>query len=189
MDLSLFIRKDNVSGNGTRCNHWNQTHRNAPLGKAYYKHLWYACRLTDWLPPLSVQLIHMLRGPKSKDTQKCHHFLSARSVPQNSTDIHSTSICFIPQMPIGISFKSLIINTPIYFLKNPPNLRNLLAVPGRKSQQQARGKSHLNKRKAKNVTKTIEHDPKLCPKAGNTGSDLADGRNTQHRCLYSTWRV
>lgn len=92
MDLSLFIRKDNVSGNGTRCNHWNQTHRNAPLGKAYYKHLWYACRLTDWLPPLSVQLIHMLRGPKSKDTQKCHHFLSARSVPQNSTDIHSTSI-------------------------------------------------------------------------------------------------
>ena len=98
----LLIRKDNVSGNGTRCNHWNQTHRNAPLGKTYYKHLWSACRLTDWPPPLSVQLIHMLRGPKSKDTQKCHHFLSVRSVPQISTDINSTSTCFIPHMPIGM---------------------------------------------------------------------------------------
>lgn len=189
MDLSLFIRKDNVSGNGTRCNHWNQTHRNAPLGKAYYKHLWYACRLTDWLPPLSVKLIHMLRGPKSKDTQKCHHFLSARSVPQNSTDIHSTSICFIPQMPIGISFKSLIINTPIYFLKKPPKPEEPTSSTWKKISATSQGEKPLKQAQSQKCYKTIEHDPKLCPKAGNTGSDLADGRNTQHRCLYSTWRV
>ena len=141
-------------------------HQNAPLGKTYYKHLWYACRLTDWLPALSVQLIHMLRGPEGKvlgkDTQKCHHFLSAKSVPQTSTDINSTSTCFIPQMPTGISFKSLIINTSIYFLEKTSKPEKPTSSTWKKISTTIQGEKSLKQEaKPKSSTKTIERDPTL----------------------------